>query len=114
MALLFARYRKYKSAARMRPWRTRNGYERLPSKFYTPTCRLRICRRSLLLVNARFRRAAPSLEKLDPVGPPAGHVELLYPEKQPDEPAKIELGRKLFFDSRLSVDGRISCASCHD
>jgi cytochrome c peroxidase len=29
-------------------------------------------------------------------------------------PAKIELGRKLFFDARLSADGRISCASCHD
>lgn len=29
-------------------------------------------------------------------------------------PAKVELGRKLFFDPRLSADGRISCASCHD
>jgi cytochrome c peroxidase len=29
-------------------------------------------------------------------------------------PAKIELGRKLFFDARLSFDGRVSCASCHD
>jgi cytochrome c peroxidase len=28
--------------------------------------------------------------------------------------AKIDLGRKLFFDTRLSADGRISCASCHD
>jgi cytochrome c peroxidase len=28
--------------------------------------------------------------------------------------AKIDLGRKLFFDARLSADGRISCASCHD
>jgi cytochrome c peroxidase len=28
--------------------------------------------------------------------------------------AKIELGRQLFFDPRLSVDGTISCASCHD
>jgi cytochrome c peroxidase len=28
--------------------------------------------------------------------------------------AKIDLGRKLFFDPRLSADGRISCASCHD
>jgi cytochrome c peroxidase len=27
---------------------------------------------------------------------------------------KIDLGRKLFFDTRLSADGRISCASCHD
>ncbi len=27
--------------------------------------------------------------------------------------AKIRLGRKLFFDTRLSHDGAISCASCH-
>jgi cytochrome c peroxidase len=26
---------------------------------------------------------------------------------------KIELGRRLFFDRRLSADGRVSCASCH-
>jgi cytochrome c peroxidase len=26
---------------------------------------------------------------------------------------KIELGRQLFFDRRLSADGRVSCASCH-
>ncbi len=28
-------------------------------------------------------------------------------------PAKIELGRKLYNDTRLSVDNTISCASCH-
>ena len=27
---------------------------------------------------------------------------------------KIDLGRDLFFDKRLSVDGTVSCASCHD
>ncbi|MGA9769288.1 MAG: cytochrome c peroxidase [Blastocatellia bacterium] len=28
--------------------------------------------------------------------------------------AKVELGRQLFFDKRLSADGSVSCASCHD
>lgn len=28
--------------------------------------------------------------------------------------AKVALGRRLFFDSQLSVTGRYSCASCHD
>ena len=28
--------------------------------------------------------------------------------------AKIEFGRQLFFDKRLSVDGTVSCATCHD
>ncbi|MDO8366127.1 MAG: cytochrome c peroxidase [Saprospiraceae bacterium] len=32
---------------------------------------------------------------------------------QPPEPAKIELGRVLFYDKNLSKDGKISCASCH-
>src|ERR1044071_3006498 len=27
--------------------------------------------------------------------------------------AAIELGERLFFDARLSVDGRFSCATCH-
>jgi len=27
--------------------------------------------------------------------------------------ARIDLGRALFFDSRISVDGSLSCASCH-
>ncbi|MCI6988147.1 MAG: cytochrome C biogenesis protein CcsA [Campylobacter sp.] len=29
-------------------------------------------------------------------------------------PQRIELGKKLFFDKRLSRDGDISCATCHD
>ena len=32
----------------------------------------------------------------------------------PTSPAKVELGRMLFHDPRLSVDGRMSCATCHD
>jgi cytochrome c peroxidase len=28
--------------------------------------------------------------------------------------AKVALGRKLFFETRLSISGRDSCASCHD
>jgi cytochrome c peroxidase len=30
------------------------------------------------------------------------------------DPRKVELGRRLFNDPRLSVDGSISCATCHD
>ncbi len=35
------------------------------------------------------------------------------PVENPLTTAKIELGRKLFFDEWLSRDGTISCASCH-
>ncbi|HYE51100.1 MAG TPA: cytochrome c peroxidase [Azospirillaceae bacterium] len=30
-----------------------------------------------------------------------------------DDPRAAELGRALFFDARLSADGRVSCATCH-
>jgi cytochrome c peroxidase len=36
------------------------------------------------------------------------------PEENPMTRAKAELGRRLFHDRRLSLDGRISCATCHD
>ena len=36
------------------------------------------------------------------------------PEDNPMTPAKVELGRQLFFDARLSSDGTVSCATCHN
>ena len=36
------------------------------------------------------------------------------PEDNPLSVDKIALGRRLFFDRRLSRDGSISCSSCHD
>lgn len=35
------------------------------------------------------------------------------PAMERPEPAKVELGRTLFFDRRLSGDGTVSCAVCH-
>src|SRR5512147_1921760 len=47
----------------------------------------------------------------------AGHLEPFksapVPETNPQTPEKVELGKKLFFDRRLSGDGTMSCASCH-
>jgi cytochrome c peroxidase len=39
---------------------------------------------------------------------------LPHPEDNALTAEKIELGRRLFFDRRLSRDGSIACASCHD
>jgi cytochrome c peroxidase len=43
-------------------------------------------------------------------------VELYRPTPENNRltPAKISLGRRLFFDRRLSRDGSLSCAGCHD
>jgi cytochrome c peroxidase len=38
---------------------------------------------------------------------------LPVPEDNPMTAEKVELGRQLFFDRRLSHDGSLSCASCH-
>lgn len=37
-----------------------------------------------------------------------------FPTDNPYSEAKEELGKKLFFDPRLSKSGQISCANCHD
>lgn len=36
------------------------------------------------------------------------------PENNPITREKIELGKRLFFDKRLSSDGTVSCGTCHD
>ena len=36
------------------------------------------------------------------------------PDAVPHDPAKAALGKELYHDTRLSGDGTISCASCHD
>jgi cytochrome c peroxidase len=45
---------------------------------------------------------------------PPGVLEPLIPESNPPTPAKLALGRNLYFDKRLSADGTVSCATCHD
>lgn len=36
------------------------------------------------------------------------------PADNPSTAAKVKLGKQLFFDARLSIDGTVSCNSCHD
>src|ERR1700690_2781385 len=45
---------------------------------------------------------------------PLGLAPLVWPKQNPYSAAKVELGRVLYFDRRLSADETISCASCHD
>ncbi len=40
--------------------------------------------------------------------------EARAPKDNPTTPAKVELGKKLYFDPRLSKDGTLSCNSCHN
>jgi cytochrome c peroxidase len=49
-----------------------------------------------------------------PLGLPADLWALLVPPDNPVTPEKVALGRKLYYDTRLSMDGTVSCATCHD
>ena len=45
--------------------------------------------------------------------PPLGLPEVRFPQDNPITKQKIELGRKLFYDRRLSLNNTFSCAMCH-
>lgn len=67
----------------------------------------------LLAASAAAQEGGPGYrpaetEALAKIGAPAS-----YAEKDPPPARQVQLGRKLFFDPRLSSDGTVSCATCH-
>jgi len=67
--------------------------------------------------------AAPPLPRPGPLAQPRSQGQAGYPKAltasaipldSPLAPAAVALGEKLFFDSRLSGDGTVACATCHD
>jgi cytochrome c peroxidase len=54
---------------------------------------------------------APLLANI--ANPPLGLPTVTVPARNPVTQAKIDLGRKLFFDRRLSFNRTLSCAMCH-
>ena len=50
----------------------------------------------------------------DQVGFPAALTASVIPPASTLTPGRVALGEKLFFDSRLSGDGTVACATCHD
>ena len=58
--------------------------------------------------------ARPGLGEGGPFVTPKGWPQPVYDFKNnPISAAGFELGRKLFYDGRLSKDGNFPCASCH-
>jgi cytochrome c peroxidase len=45
---------------------------------------------------------------------PEGVLPPEVPADNPPTQAKVALGRKLYFDTRISTDGSVACATCHD
>ncbi|MFM9010105.1 MAG: cytochrome-c peroxidase [Planctomycetota bacterium] len=54
------------------------------------------------------------LEPILPLGLSQGASQVTGLDANPMTRAKIELGRQLYFDTRLSADSTVSCASCHN
>ena len=68
------------------------------------------------MIFARSGRAA-SEEPFDiklPVGMSAEVWNYFIPKDNPMTREKVELGKDLFFDTRLSADGSVSCSTCHN
>jgi cytochrome c peroxidase len=51
---------------------------------------------------------------LKQVGLPVELTRTVMPADNPSTPEEIDLGQKLFFEGRLSADGTVACATCHD
>lgn len=85
--------------SRQGPGDVRDGYER--ADYETDSVSLRSRRGTetdLLAVLSR---------------PPLGLPDIPVPDHNPVTPEKVQLGRKLFFDRRLSANNTVSCAMCH-
>ena len=89
-----------------------------------------------MTVATRFRPARCSMARLAAVASVAGSALLIpagalaasqgdlpgqesralgpLPAREPPDPAQVALGKRLFFESKLSGDGSMSCATCHD
>jgi cytochrome c peroxidase len=55
----------------------------------------------------------PSTKILDQIAIPSHFPEITFPTGNAFNMERWVLGKKLFYDRRLSVDSTISCASCH-
>lgn len=82
-----------------------------------------LTRLTAVIVVTGFTLIAPVLAQDAPAVAKAGHASLKpwllpkeapYPEDNKPNAARINLGKKLYFDPRLSGDGNMSCATCHN
>ena len=48
------------------------------------------------------------------VGFPVALTDSVIPKNNPQTPEKIALGEELFFEGRLSANGTVACATCHN
>lgn len=62
----------------------------------------------------RTKLIVGSLLALSALSASAALLDSVHIPKTPQQEAKIELGKMLWFDPRLSLSGKVSCNTCHD
>jgi len=66
----------------------------------------------------QLERLSELLPETDVTKAPAGFDPVVWkafiPQDNPLTAERVALGRKLYFDTKLSADGTVSCATCHD
>ena len=76
----------------------------------------------LAFMAALFAATIAGAQEQDPLAAPKPQSQVGFPTElyswvippdNPQSPEKVALGRKLFFDDRLSADHTISCDNCH-
>jgi len=69
-------------------------------------------------MDVQLEQLARLLPETDVGQAPAGFDPVIWAAFVPKDneltPQRVALGRKLYFDTRLSRDGTVSCATCHD
>ena len=69
---------------------------------------------ALIAVSPKFFRAAAQIKTVVyEWNLPKGFPVPIVPADNPMSTAKVELGRHLFYDARISVNEKTSCATCH-
>lgn len=71
---------------------------------------------AVLMAGASLITASPEVDAKEKyvVELPLGLTAFKIPPDNPLTTDKVELGKQLYFDKRLSSDNTVSCASCHD
>jgi cytochrome c peroxidase len=71
-----------------------------------------------LPMDQQIARIDQLLPQRDVTAPPKGIDPVIFalfvPADNDMTPARVALGKKLYFDPRLSADGTVACATCHD
>ena len=65
-------------------------------------------------MNSTFRLAALIVALNIVAAAPAKARDIVTAPDNPSSPIKIELGRRLFYEADLSINGTMACATCHE